>query len=93
MHVPSSMPVVCGWSRFTSAAQRCTEASENSDQRDEETKTADEARSCLHKALVALDKMADEREQGVAERDRLRSGLNESRLRHSVTGIRRMSWN
>ena len=56
------------------------EASENSDQRDEETKTADEARSCLHKALVALDRMADEREQGVAERDRLRSGLNESRL-------------
>ena len=56
------------------------EASENSDQRDEETKTADEARSRLHKALVALDRMADEREQGVAERDRLRSGLNESRL-------------
>ena len=56
------------------------EASENSDQRDEETKTADEARSRLHKALVALDRMADEREQGVAKRDRLRSGLNDSRL-------------
>jgi chromosome segregation protein len=56
------------------------EASENSTQQDEETRTADEARSRLHKALVTLDQMADEREQRAAERDRLRSGLNETRL-------------
>ena len=56
------------------------EAGENSDQRDEETRTADEARSRLHKALATLDRMADEREQRAAERDRLRSVLNESRL-------------
>ncbi|MEA3243579.1 MAG: chromosome segregation protein SMC [Pseudomonadota bacterium] len=56
------------------------EASENSEQQDEETKTADEARSRLHKALVTLDSMADEREQRAAERDRLRSGLNDTRL-------------
>jgi len=56
------------------------EASENSEQQDEETKTADEARSRLHQALVMLDSMVDEREQRVAERDRLRSGLNDTRL-------------
>ncbi|MEA2080720.1 MAG: chromosome segregation protein SMC [Pseudomonadota bacterium] len=56
------------------------EASESSEQQDEETRTADEARSRLHKALAALDTMADEREQRAAERDRLRSGLNDARL-------------
>jgi chromosome segregation protein len=56
------------------------EAGENSEQRDEETRSADEARSRLHKALATLDRMADEREQRAAERDRLRSALNESRL-------------
>jgi chromosome segregation protein len=56
------------------------EASENSDQQDEETKSADQARSLLHKALVTLDKMADEREQRSADRDRLRGALNEARL-------------
>jgi chromosome segregation protein len=56
------------------------EASEISEQSDEESSTADEARSRLNKALVTLDSMADEREQRVAERDRLRSALNEARL-------------
>ncbi len=56
------------------------EASEISEQRDEETKAADQARSRLHKALSTLDRMADEREQRSAERDRLRNGLNEARL-------------
>ena len=56
------------------------EASENSDQQDEETRTADEARSRLNQALVTLDRMADEREQRSAERDRLRSALNDARL-------------
>jgi chromosome segregation protein len=56
------------------------EAGEITEQRDEETSTADAARSRLNKALVALDSMADEREQRAAERDRLRSALNEARL-------------
>ena len=55
------------------------EAGEISQQQDEDNQAADASRKRLHEALATLDTLADEREQRMAERDRLRSALEAAR--------------
>ena len=55
------------------------EAGEISQQQDEDNQAADASRKHLHEALATLDTLADEREQRMTERDRLRSALEAAR--------------
>ena len=55
------------------------EAGEIDVQQGEDDQAAQQARVRLHEALATLDVLADEREQRWAERDRLRSALDEAR--------------